>query len=50
MRAVDTHGKEHVSIPDYASSCGGIKMTSTSYKEALISLGQTNKFIDNCLQ
>ena len=42
--------KEHVPIPNGASSEGGRPMSSMSYREALISLCQTINFIENWLQ
>ena len=50
MCAVDAYDKEHVPMPDYASSGGGRLMLSTSYKEALYSLGQKTNLIDNWIQ
>ena len=38
--------KEHVPISNGASSEGGRPMPSMSYREALISLGQTINFIE----
>ena len=50
MCAVDAYSKEHIPIPDYASSGGDVPIPSTSSKESLISLGQKINFIDNWLQ
>ena len=50
MHFVDAYEKEHVPIPGDASSGFVRPMSRTSYKEALLSLGQSMKFIDNCIQ
>ena len=50
MCAVDAYGKKHVPTHDAASSVCGRTIPSTSSKEALISIGQKIKFIDNLLQ
>ena len=42
--------KDNLAMPDDASIGGGIKILSISSKEALISLGQTIKLIDNWFQ
>ena len=50
MCAVGAYNKHIVPIPDYESSVNGGPMPSTSSKEALISLVQTIKFIDNWIK
>ena len=50
MCAVGAHNKEHIPMPDDTSSGGGITLPISSYKESLVSLGQTINFIDNWLQ
>ena len=47
MCSANVYDKEHVTMPDDASSGGGLPMTSTSSKEALFSLVLNIKFIDN---
>ena len=50
MCSVDAHDKNHSPITDGASSGGLRKMTITSAKESIFSLGYTINFIDNWLQ
>ena len=50
MCAVDAYYKDHVSMPDDASSGIGIPMQIAPPKEALVSLSQTINFIDNSIQ
>ena len=47
MCSGNSYDKEHVPMPVDASSGGGRPITSTSYKEALFSLGQKINFIYN---
>ena len=44
------YSKEHVSMPDDASSGGGIPITSMSYNKTLLSLVHTINSIDNWFQ
>ena len=50
MWYVDAYGKEYVPMSDDISSGSGRPMTSTSYKEAIFSLGHAINFIDNWFQ
>ena len=50
MCDVCAYYKEHVTMPDYASSGGGRPMTIKSQKGAIFALSQTIIFIDHWLQ
>ena len=46
----DAYNKQHIPMPEYASSGDGIPLSIFSYKETRISLGRTINFIDNWIQ
>ena len=50
MCAFNAYEKEHIPTPDDGISGGGRPLTISSFKKALISLGQTINFIDNWIQ
>ena len=50
MCSIDAYGKGRVSSTDGAISGGRRPIPSTSYKESILSLGQTINFINNGLQ
>ena len=50
MCDANTYGKDCAPMIDDAIIGGGIPMANTSSKEEIISLGQTIKSIDNCIQ